>query len=246
AHNRTSLDLPGVQRELAEAVVGTGVPVVGVLVNGRPLSVSWLDENVAAILETWFLGNEMAGAVADVLFGDYNPGGKLPITFPRTVGQVPIYYNHKSTGRPPDPNNKYTSKYIDVPWTPLYPFGHGLSYTTFEYTEITLSSKTIGVTDTLSVEVTVANTGSRAGDEVIQLYLQDEVASFTRPVRELRDFERITLEPGESRRVAFTLTPDDFSLLDGNLEPVVEPGFFSVYVGTSSVVGLHDRFEILE
>ena len=246
AHNRTSIDLPGVQRELVQAVAQTGVPVIAVLVNGRPLSIPWLDENVPAILETWFLGSEMAGAVADVLFGEYNPGGKLPVTFPRTVGQVPIYYNHKNTGRPPDPQNKYTSKYIDVPWTPLYPFGHGLSYTTFEYSDLELSNSNIGASDNLTVAVTVTNTGSRAGDEVVQLYLRDEVASFTPAVRELHRFERISLAPGQTQQVRFTLHPDDFSILDENLEPVVEPGFFTVYVGTSSAEGLEARFRILE
>jgi beta-glucosidase len=188
----------------------------------------------------------MGPAVADVLFGDYNPGGKLPVTFPRTVGQVPLYYNHKNTGRPPSEEDRYTSKYIDVPWTPLYPFGHGLSYTTFAYSAPRLSATRIAAADSITVQVDVRNTGPRAGDEVVQLYVRDDVASVTRPVRELRGFERITVEPGQSRTVSFTLRPDHLAFYNQRMQRVVEPGFFTVWVGASSVDdGRPARFEVV-
>jgi beta-glucosidase len=246
ARNRTSLDLPGAQLQLLQAIHATGVPVAVVLMNGRPLSIPWLDENVPAILETWYLGVQMGPAVADVLFGDYNPGGKLPVTFPRTVGQAPLYYNHKNTGRPPSEEDRYTSKYIDVPWTPLYPFGHGLSYTTFAYSAPKLNATRIAAADSITVQVDVRNTGPRAGDEVVQLYVRDDIASVTRPVRELRGFERITLEPGQSRTVSFTLRPDDLAFYNQRMQRVVEPGFFTVWVGASSMDDARPaRFEVV-
>lgn len=246
ASSRTSLDLPGVQQQLAERVQATGKPVVVVLMNGRPLSTPWLDANVPAIIEAWYLGVQTGPALADVLFGDYNPGGKLPITVPRTVGQIPIYYDHKPTGRPPDPGDHYTSKYLDVPWTPLYPFGYGLSYTTFSYDDLRLSAGRIRKSDSIVVSVRVTNTGRRAGDEVVQLYLRDEVASITRPVQELRRFLRITLAPGEARNVAFTLRLADFAFPGPDWKPVIEPGFFTVGVGTSSADLRARRFELVE
>jgi beta-glucosidase len=245
ARNRTSLDLPGVQTQLAQAVQATGKPVVAVLLNGRPLAIPWLADNVPAILEAWYPGSEAGLAIADVLFGDYNPGGKLPVTFPRNVGQVPIYYNHKNTGRPPSETERYTSKYIDVPWTPLYPFGHGLSYTTFAYDGLRLSASEIRATDSLTVTVTVRNTGDRAGDEVVQLYLRDDVASVTRPVKELKRFQRITLRPAESRTLTFTLAPDDFAFHDLDMKRVVEPGTFTVFVGGSSATVQETRFRVV-
>jgi beta-glucosidase len=245
ARNRTSLDLPGLQQRLVEAVFATGKPIVAVLMNGRPLAIPWLDEHVPAILETWYLGVQMGPAVADVLFGDYNPSGKLPVSFPRTVGQVPLYYNHKNTGRPPREQERYTSKYIDVPWTPLYPFGHGLSYTTFAYSAPRLSESRIQAADSLTVEVDVTNSGTRAGAEVVQLYLRDDVASVTRPVRELRGFERIELRPNQTRTVRFTLHPRDLAFYDQQMRRIVEPGFFTVWVGTSSADHRqHARFEV--
>jgi beta-glucosidase len=234
ARNRTSLDLPGVQRELAQAVHATGTPVVVVLLNGRPLSIPWLTDNVPAILEAWFPGTEGGNAIADVLFGDHNPSGKLPVTVPRNVGQVPIYYNHKNTGRPPSEEDWYTSKYIDVPWTPLYAFGHGLSYTTFEYGEPRLSRTTMGPLDSLTVEIAVTNTGDRAGEEVVQLYLRDHVASVTRPVMELRGFEKISLEPGQSQTVSFRIGPSELAFHGPDLRRIIEPGTFTVFVGGSS------------
>ena len=246
ARNRTSVNLPGVQQQLLEAVHATGKPIVAVLMNGRPLSVPWLDEKVPAILEAWYLGIQMGPAVADVLFGDYSPSGKLPVTFPRNVGQLPLYYNHKNTGRPPSERERYTSKYIDVPWTPLYPFGHGLSYTTFSYANLRTSKAQMSATDSLTVHVTVANSGDRTGDEVVQLYVRDDVASVTRPVRELRGFERISLRPGESRTVSFTLRPSDLAFYNQKMERVVEPGFFTVWVGTSSAdERQRARFEVV-
>jgi beta-glucosidase len=245
ARNRSSLDLPGVQQRLAQRMHATGKPLVVVLMNGRPLSTSWLDANIPAILETWYLGVQTGPAVADVLFGDYNPGGKLPISVPRTVGQVPIYYNHKNTGRPFDEQEKYTSKYLDVPSTPLYPFGHGLSYTRFRYSNLRLSAARIRTSDSLTVSVEVTNTGDRAGDEVVQLYLRDEVASLTRPVKELRGFRRVTLKPGEKRTVGFVLSRDDLAFYGPDLRRIVEPGMFTVYVGTSSVDVSEARFEVV-
>jgi beta-glucosidase len=234
AASRARLDLPGVQRQLAEAVIATGKPVVVVLMNGRPLALPWLDAHADAILETWYLGTETGPAVADVLFGDDNPGGKLPVTVPRTVGQVPLFYDHKNTGRPPKANQKYTSKYLQTPWTPLYPFGYGLSYTTFSYSAPKLSTKTMPASGSLKVRVRVTNTGHRAGDEVMQLYIRDLVASVTRPVKELRGFKRIHLAPGQSRVVHFTLTGDDLAFYDQKMRRVVEPGRFKVFAGVSS------------
>ncbi|HET9982722.1 MAG TPA: glycoside hydrolase family 3 N-terminal domain-containing protein [Longimicrobiales bacterium] len=246
AHSRSTLDLPGRQLELARAVVATGRPVVVVLMNGRPLAIPWLAANVPAILETWFLGTETGHAVADVLFGDYNPTGKLPITFPRAVGQVPIYYAHKNTGRPPVDAERYTSKYLDLPSTPLYPFGYGLSYTAFAYDSVRVGAERIGPTDSVVVSVDVRNRGDRPGRELVQLYIQDEVASVTRPVKELRGFRRTgVLLPDQRERVAFTLHPDDLAFTDAAGRRVVEPGFFKVFLGGSSADVRQARFEVV-
>jgi beta-glucosidase len=248
ANNRTSLGLPGAQLELAQRVLtaAEGKPLVVVLMNGRPLAIPWLAEHAPAIVEAWYLGVQMGPALADVLFGDANPSGKLPVTFPRTVGQVPVYYSHKNTGRPPDPDNKYTSKYLDVEWTPLYPFGHGLSYTTFEYGAPRLSKNAIGPGEELEVAVTVTNTGERAGAEVVQVYLRDDVASVTRPVMELRGFEKALLAPGEARTVSFRLQPDDLAFYDLGMRRVVEPGTFTVFVGGSSAATREALFRVEE
>jgi beta-glucosidase len=246
ANNRAFLGLPGAQEGLVRAVQATGKPVVVVLMGGRPLAIASIAETVPAIMHAWYLGTEMGNAVADVLFGDANPSGKLPVTMPRTVGQMPLYYNHKNTGRPPVANQKYTSKYIDVPWTPLYPFGHGLSYTTFAYRNLRLSAPTMRPGDTLVVSVDVTNTGDRAGDEVVQLYIRDEVGSVTRPVKELRGFRRVTLRPGETQSVSFTLGAPDLAFHDSALDLVVEPGFFRVFVGTSSERVEEARFELVD
>ena len=246
ANNRAFIGLPGAQEGLVRAVQATGKPLVVVLMGGRPLAISSFAESVPAIMHAWYLGTEMGNAVADVLFGDANPSAKLPVSMPRTVGQLPLYYNHKNTGRPPVANQKYTSKYIDVPWTPLYPFGHGLSYTTFAYRNLRLSAPTMRPSDTLIVSVDVTNTGDRAGDEVVQLYIRDEVGSLTRPVKELRGFRRITLRPGETQSVSFALGAPDLAFHDSALDLVVEPGFFRVFVGTSSERVEEGRFELVD
>ena len=244
AASRSSLDLPGRQLDLVKAVQGAGKPVVVVLMNGRPLTISWLAENAPAILETWFAGSQAGNAIADVLFGDVNPGGKLPVTFPRTVGQVPLYYNHKNTGRPPDPNNKYTSKYLDVDWRPLFPFGYGLSYTQFKFTNLSLSAQRIPVNGKLTVALDVENTGRRAGDEVVQLYVHDVAASITRPVKELKGFQRITLQPGEKKRVEFVLDAQQLGFWNRQMRFMVEPGEFKVMVGPNSEDLIEASFEV--
>ncbi len=244
AASRSSLDLPGQQLQLVKAIHATGKPYAVVLMNGRPLTINWLAENSPAILETWFAGTQGGHAIADVLFGDVNPGGKLPVTFPRSVGQVPLYYNHKNTGRPPDQNNKYTSKYLDVPWTPQFPFGYGLSYTKFKIANLRLSAPQIGRTGRLTVSAEVQNVGKRAGDEVVQLYIRDVPASVTRPVKELKGFQRITLQPGETRRVEFTLGPDQLGFYDRMMRFVVEPGEFKVMVGPNSENLIEATFEV--
>jgi len=234
AASRSSLDLSGRQLDLVKAVQATGKPTIVVLMNGRPLTINWIAQNTPAILETWFAGTQAGNAIADVLFGDVNPGGKLPVTFPRTVGQEPLYYNHMNTGRPPDINNKYTSKYLDVSWTPLFPFGYGLSYTQFHLANLRLSAQRIRPDGRLNVSVDIENTGRRAGDEVVQLYIRDMAASVTRPVKELKGFQRVTLKPGEKRTIEFTLAPEQLGFYNREMRLVVEPGEFKVMVGTSS------------
>ena len=244
AASRSSLDLPGVQEELVKAVYETGVPVVEVLMNGRPLSISWSSKHLPAILETWFLGIQAGNAIADTLFGNYNPSGKLPVTFPRTVGQVPIYYNHKNTGRPPTAARD-TSKYIDVPHTPLFPFGHGLSYTRFKYSNLRVRHKGTRAAEKFEISMDVENVGDRKGDEIVQLYLRDVVASVTRPVKELKGFKRITLTPGEKKTVSFTLTKELLSFIGRDMKRIVEPGIFMVMVGRSSEdIQLTGSFEV--
>ena len=244
AHSRSSLDLPGQQLALIQAIHATGKPYAVVLMNGRPLSIDWVATNSPAILETWFAGTQGGNAIADTLFGDADPGGKLPVTFPRSVGQVPIYYNHKNTGRPPGGDSEDFSGYVDIPWTPLYPFGYGLSYTQFKLSNLQLNVRHIRPDGSITIGVAVENTGHRAGDEVVQLYLQDVAASVTRPVKELKGFERVSLRPGESRHVEFTLAPGDLGFYDQTMRFVVEPGTFKVMVGTSSEGGLESSLEV--
>ena len=245
AGSRSSLDLPGHQLDLVKAIHATGTPTVVVLMNGRPLTIGWVAEHVPAILEAWLPGTEGGNAIADILFGDVNPGAKLPVTFPRVVGQVPLYYNALNTGRPPKPDNRYTSKYLDVPSEPLFAFGHGLSYTRFQISNLRLSRRTITLTETLTVSVDVQNLGDRPGDEVIQLYLRDVVASVARPVRELAGFERVSLKPGETKTARFKLGPEHLGFYNRQLQFVVEPGAFQIFTGTSSSGGLEDHFEVL-
>ena len=234
---RTDISIPDVQQKLLKALVATGKPVVLVLFNGRPLTLNWEAENVPAILDVWFGGSETADAVADVLFGDVNPSGKLTMTFPKNVGQIPLYYAAKNTGRPLLEGRwfeKFRSNYLDVDNDPLYPFGYGLSYTTFEYGPVALSAAEVAEGGSVTAEVTVKNTGAVAGKEVVQMYIQDVVGSTTRPVRELKGFEKIYLEPGESRTVTFEITPELMSHYNSDLEFVAEPGEFIVSVGTDS------------
>ncbi|MBI3003895.1 MAG: beta-glucosidase BglX [Ignavibacteriales bacterium] len=240
AASRAELGIPTAQHELIKAMQATGKPVVLVLMNGRPLAIPWEAGNISAILDIWFLGVEAGNAVADVLFGEVNPSGKLPVTFPRTVGQVPIYYNHKNTGRPPS-KDYYTSKYLDVPVTPEFPFGFGLSYSTFAYSDFAAASS-IGPNESLKVSVTIQNTGNRKGDEVVQLYIRDVVGSVTRPVKELKGFRRISLGPGEKKKVDFLLTSDMLWLYNAKMERVTEPGEFVVFVGGNSVDLLEKSF----
>jgi beta-glucosidase len=244
AASRTSLDLPGKQLELVQAIHATGKPTVVVLVNGRPLSIGWIVNNSPAILESWMGGSQSGNAIADILFGDVNPSAKLPVTFPRAVGQVPVYYNYMQTGRPPEAENRYTSKYLDLPWTPLFPFGYGLSYTKFKISNLQLSAPRIPANGKLTVSTEVENTGERAGAEVVQLYIRDTVASMTRPVKELKGFQRVTLKPGEKRRVEFTLTSEQLGFWNRQMRYVVEPGEFKVMVGSSSADVIEAKFEV--
>ena len=244
AASRSSLDLPGRQLDLVKAVQATGKPVVIVLMNGRPLTINWIAENTPAILEAWFAGSQAGHAIADVLFGDVNPSGKLPVTFPRAVGQIPIYYNYMNTGRPPDTANKYTSKYLDVPWTPLFPFGFGLSYTQFKITSLNLSAERIRANGQLTVTVDIENVGQRAGDEVVQLYLRDVVASVTRPVKELKGFQRVTLQPGQRTQVRFQLGAKELGFHNRQMKFVVEPGEFKVMVGPNSAEVIEKGFQV--
>lgn len=245
AASRSSLDLPGRQLDLVKAIRATGKPVVVVLMNGRPLSINWISENVPSILETWFAGTQAGNAIADVLFGDVNPGGKLPVTFPRSVGQVPLYYNYKNTGRPPDAKNKYTSKYLDVPWTPLFAFGYGLSYTRFKLTNLQLSAVRIKPDGRLMATVDLENVGQRAGDEVVQLYIRDVAASVTRPVKELKGFQRVSLQPGEKKRLEFKLGPTELGFYNREMKFVVEPGEFRVMMGPNSEELIESKLEVV-
>lgn len=234
AASRAEIDIPEPQKSLLARLVETGKPVVLVLVNGRPLTLTWENEHVPAIVETWAAGIEAGNAIADVLFGDYNPSGRLTMSFPRSTGQIPVYYNHKNTGRPFDEKNKFTSKYIDIPNEPLYPFGYGLSYTTFEYGDITLSKTNLKGNETLTVSTTVTNTGRYPGEETVQLYIGDPVASISRPVKELKGFRKIFLQPGEKKEVSFTVTTEDLKFYNADLKYVWEPGEFIIYVGPNS------------
>ncbi len=235
ASSRSDISIPQTQRNLLKALLETGKPVVVVLFNGRPLTLEWENENAPAILEAWHPGTASGYAVADVLFGDVNPSGRLTMTFPRTVGQIPIYYNAKPTGRPIEAWNKFTSKYLDQQNTPLYPFGYGLSYTSFEYSDITLSTDTAAGEDaTIEASVKVKNTGDCEGQEVVQMYLSDPIARISRPVKELRGAQKISLKPGEERTVTFTITVDDLKYYDTNCQFGWDEGDFQVHIGRNS------------
>jgi beta-glucosidase len=235
----TTLDLPPGQRAFLEALHALQVPVVTVVLAGRSLSLEWLHQHAAAVLMAWHPGTEGAGAITDVLFGDVNPSGKLPVTFPRSVGQVPIYYNHKSTGRPLPHQDRRHSRYQDQLDSPLYPFGYGLSFTRFDYQNLQISQET---PDVVAISATITNSGSRAGDEIAQLYVRDRVASISRPVKELKGFVRLSLAPGETQTVRFQLTRDDLSFYDYAGQWVFEPGEFEIWVAPDSSTGLAGRF----
>lgn len=247
--SRTDLNIPESQKRLLEALVKTGKPVVLVLFAGRPMTLTWENEHVPAILNVWFGGTETGKAVADVLFGDVNPSGKLPATFPQNVGQLPMYYSQKNTGRPLAKDawfQKFRSNYLDVSNEPLYPFGYGLSYTNFEYGAIKLDKSSISKTDQIKVTVSVKNNGNFDGEEVVQLYLQDLVGSQTRPVKELKGFQKIFLEKGKSKEVEFILKDEDLRFYNQKLEFVSEPGKFKVYVGTNSRDVQEAEFELMD
>jgi beta-glucosidase len=236
AKSRSTINLPGVQEDLIKELQKTGKPIVILINAGRPLVFNWTADNMPTIVYTWWLGSEAGNAIADVIFGDYNPSGKLPVTFPRTEGQIPIYYNHLSTGRPAknDDDHIYVSGYTDLQNSPKFPFGYGLSYTTFAYSDLKLSKPSIKKNETLEVSVTVTNSGKLLGEEVVQLYSRDKVASIVRPVKELKDFQKIKLEPGESKTITFTIDNEKLSFYHTNLELKSEAGEFDLMIGSSS------------
>lgn len=236
AKSRAYLRIPGVQEELVKAIQATGKPLVVMINAGRPLVFDWISDHVPAIMYTWWLGSQAGNAIADVLFGDYNPSGKLPMTFPRTEGQIPIYYNYFNTGRPAkDDNDKnYRSAYIDLSLYPKYAFGYGLSYTSFIYNNFKLSKSSMKPTETVTVSIDIKNTGKYAGEEIVQLYLRDKVGSVVRPVKELKDFKKIMLQPGETKTVTFSVNRDKLSFYNAQLQWVAEPGEFEVMIGASS------------
>jgi beta-glucosidase len=246
--SRSKLDLPGFQQELLEKVAAVNPNIVLVLMNGRPLVLNWAAENIPAIVEAWQLGTQSGHAIAQVLYGEYNPSGKLPMSFPRSVGQVPIYYNHKSTGRPgtegEDPGSVFWSHYGDEKNDPLFPFGFGLSYSKFEYSSFELSAKEMTKNSNIEASITIKNTGKVKGKEIVQLYLQDPFASATRPVKELKGFKTIELEPGTSQKVTFTIKEADLVFYNAKQKWEAEPGTFHVFVGTNSNVKEKLSFEL--
>jgi beta-glucosidase len=250
AGSKTNIDLPGLQKEFLAELKKTGKPIVLVLLNGRPLTLSWENDNMDAILEAWWPGTRGGDAIAQTLFGDNNPNGKLPITFPRNVGQIPIYYNHKNTGRPylgvSDPEQKYKSRYTDSDISPLFPFGFGLSYTTFTYSDLKLSADKINKKETLKIEVEITNTGNFDGSEVAQLYIKDLVGSVTRPVKELKGFEKIFLKKGEKKVVSFQISADDLKFFDKNMNFNSEAGTFEIFIDGNSDTQNKKTFELID
>ncbi len=243
--SRSEIGLPGVQQELLEAIYNVNSNIVLVLNNGRPLTIPWADAHIPAIVEAWHLGTQSGNAIAQVLYGDYNPSGKLPMTFPRTIGQVPIYYNHKNTGRPTmnEPESVFWSHYGDEKNTPLYPFGFGLSYSKFEYSDMKLSNNSFSKNGEIQVTVTLKNSGKVTGKEVVQLYIRDLIGSITRPVKELKGFEMVELQPNESKIVTFTINEKTIEFFTANSKWEVEPGDFKVFVGGSSATTLESGFQ---
>ena len=246
--SRSKLDLPGFQQELLEEVYAVNKNIILVLMNGRPLVLNWADEHLPAIVEAWHLGTESGNAIAEVLYGDYNPSGKLPMSFPRSVGQMPLYYNHKNTGRPgakgADAGSVFWSHYGDEKNEPLYPFGYGLSYTEFEYSDITLSKPELTNGTKIEASVILTNSGIVKGKEVVQMYIRDHYASVTRPVRELKDFELVELSAGESKQITFEITPETLQFYSANKKWESEPGTFSLFIGTNSTTTRSADFEL--
>jgi beta-glucosidase len=234
--SKSNIDMPEAQKRLLKALVATGKPVVLVLFNGRPLTLNWENENVPAILDVWFAGSEAGDAIADALLGKVNPSGKLTMSFPQNVGQIPLYYNHKNTGRPLTGKwfSKFQSNYIDVSNEPLYPFGYGLSYTQFEYGDLKLSSTKLKGNQKLTITIPVKNIGQYAGKEVVQLYIRDEVGTITRPVKELKGFDKIELAAGETKQVVFEITPELLKFYNSDLKFDWESGDFQIMVGPNS------------
>jgi len=248
AKSRSDIHLPGVQEELIQKIMATGKPVVVLLMSGRPMVFNWTADHVPAILYTWWLGNQAGNAMADVLFGTYNPGAKLPITFPRTEGQIPIYYNHLNTGRPAHGDNdvNYTSAYIDLPNSPKFAFGHGLSYTTFKYSNLKLSNKSMQKDGAITITFDLQNTGKYAGEEVAQFYLRQLVSQPVRPVKELKGFEKVALQPGETKTISFTIDKQKLSFYNDQLQWITEPGDFRLMIGSASDdIRLEDGFSLL-
>jgi beta-glucosidase len=249
AASRSDISLPGMQLELADEVIKTGKPVVVVLFNGRPLAIPELSSIAPAILETWFGGTQAGNAIADILFGDVNPSGKLTMTFPRNTGQIPVYYNSKNTGRPINPEKpfeKYKSNYLDVPNTPLYPFGYGLSYTSFNYSDIKMNKTDFHGNEQIVASIDVTNTGDRDGVEIVQLYIRDLVGDVTRPVKELKGFRKVLIRKGETVNVAFTLTPGELSYYHQDMNFKYDPGDFEIFIGANSAESRSTKFSILD
>jgi len=234
AGSRANIDLPGMQEALAKRIYASGKPTAAIIFSGRPLTINWLNNNIQAIVEAWFPGTQAGNAIADVLSGRYNPSGKLPVTFPRSTGQIPLYYYHKNTGRPYIEQDRFTSKYLDFPTTPLYPFGYGLSYTTFKYSNIRSDKNEYGKEDSIKIYVNLTNTGKTSGTETAQLYIQDEVASISPAVKKLNGFKKVILMPGETKTLSFIITKDALSFYDNEMRLVVEPGTFKIMIGSNS------------
>ena len=244
--SRTELNIPGKQMELLKELHKTRKPIVVLLFSGRPLLLDWLDKNIPSVVQVWHLGHESGNAIADVLFGDYNPSGKLTMSFPYSVGQIPVYYNNRTTGRPYQEGGRWCTRYIDNPIDPLYPFGHGLSYTSFEYSDISIDNDKLLEGDTIKASITVKNTGNTSGTEIVQFYVQDLVGSITRPVKELKGFERIDLKVEEEKEVSFKISVDDLKFYNNDLDLTAEYGDFKVYIGSSSVNTREITFEYKE
>jgi beta-glucosidase len=243
ASSRSRLDLPGDQMKLIDAVIATKKPVVLVLESGRPLDIRWAPEKVSSIVQAWYLGVEAGNAIVHTLLGDASPSGRLPLTWVRSVGEIPTYYNHKSTGRPTAPDRWHTG-YLDQSSTPLFPFGFGLTYTSFKYSDLKVGSSTVAPDGTLRVSADIANTGKREGTEVVQLYVHDRLAPTSRPVRELKGFQRVTLAPGEHKQVEFTVNANDLGSYDPQMHWIVPAGTYDVWVAPDSASGVEGTFEV--